>query len=49
MDLMGNILQETTPSNSVFDLDLGEWPSGLYMVKVQMSDGRRVFRKVVKQ
>ena len=49
MDLMGNILQETTPSNSVFDLDLGEWPSGMYMVKVQMSDGKTSWKKVVKQ
>jgi hypothetical protein len=49
MDLMGNILLETTPSNSVFDLDLGGWPSGMYMVKVQMSEGKTSWKKVVKQ
>ena len=49
MDLMGNILLETMPSSSVFDLDLSGLPSGMYMVKVQLGDGRRVFRKVVKQ
>lgn len=49
MDLLGNILLETTPSNSVFDLDLGGWPSGMYLVKVQMSDGKASWKKVVKQ
>jgi hypothetical protein len=49
MDLMGNILLETTPSSPVFDLDLGEWPSGMYLVKVQMSDGKVSWKKVVKQ
>jgi hypothetical protein len=49
IDLMGNILQETSPSNSVFDLDLSGWPSGMYLVKVQVADGRMAFRKVVKR
>ena len=49
MDLMGNFLLETTPSNSVFDLDLSGLPSGVYLVKMQLGDGLRVFRKVVKQ
>ena len=47
--LMGNVLQETSLSSSVFDLDLSGLPSGMYLVKVQMTDGRTAFRKVVKQ
>ncbi len=49
MDLMGNILLEITPSNSVFDLDLDGWPSGMYLVKVQMNEGKTSWKKVVKQ
>ena len=49
IDLLGNILLETSPSSPVFDLDLSGLPSGMYMVKMQLGDGRRVFRKVVKQ
>ena len=49
MDLMGKVLQEASPSNSVFDLDLGGWLSGMYLVKVQFADGRIAFKKVVKQ
>ena len=49
LDLTGNVLQETSPSNSTFDLDLNECPSGMYLVKIQFADGRMVFRKVVKQ
>ena len=49
MDLMGNILQETSPSSAVFDLDLGGLPSGMYLVKVQFADGKIAFKKVVKQ
>ena len=48
LDLMGNVLQETSPSNSVIDLDLNGYPSGMYLVKIQFADGRMVFRKVVK-
>ncbi len=47
--LMGNILQETSPSGPDFELDLSGWPSGMYLVKVQFADGRMAFRKVVKQ
>jgi spore coat protein CotH len=47
--LMGNVLQETSLSSSVFDLDLSGLPSGMYLVKVQMTDGGTAFRKVVKQ
>ena len=48
LDLTGNVLQETSPSNSVIDLDLNGYPSGMYLVKIQFADGRMVFRKVVK-
>ena len=47
--LMGNILQETSPSGPDFELDLSGWPSGMYLVKMQFTDGRTAFRKVVKQ
>jgi hypothetical protein len=46
---MGNVLQETSPSNSNFDLDLSGLPSGMYLVKVQFADGKIAFRKVVKR
>ena len=49
VDLMGRVLQETTPSNPAFDLDLGGLPSGMYLVKVRFADGRVAFRKVVKR
>lgn len=48
LDLTGNVLQEASPSNSVIDLDLNGYPSGMYLVKIQFADGRMVFRKVVK-
>ena len=47
--LMGNFLQETSPSGPDFELDLSGWPSGMYLVKMQFTDGRMAFRKVVKQ
>lgn len=49
VDLMGRVLQETTPSNPAFDLDLGGLPSGMYLMKVRFADGRMAFRKVVKR
>ena len=49
VDLTGRVLQETTPSNAAFDLDLGRLPSGMYLVKTQFADGRIAFRKVVKR
>ena len=49
LDLMGNVLQEASPSNSVIDLDLNGYPSGMYLVKIQFAEGRMVFRKVIKQ
>jgi hypothetical protein len=47
--LMGNVLQDISPSSPVFDLDLRGLPSGMYLVKVQFADGRMAFKKVVKR
>ena len=47
--LMGNVLQETSPSNSNFDLDLSGLPSGMYLIKLLMADGKSAYWKVVKQ
>ena len=47
--LMGNVLQETSPSSPDFELDLSGLPSGMYLVKVLFADGRIAFKKVVKQ
>ena len=49
LDLMGNTLLETSPSNSAFDLDLNEWSSGVYLIKIQMADGTTAYEKVVKR
>ena len=49
VDLMGNVLQETSPSSPVFDMDLSRLPSGMYLVKVQRCDGKASWKKVVKQ
>lgn len=49
VDLTGNVLQETSPSSPVFDMDLSRLPSGMYLVKVQMDDGKASWKKVVKQ
>ncbi len=49
MDLMGNILLESSPSNSAFNLDLNGWSSGVYLIKIQMADGTTAYKKVVKR
>ena len=49
LDLMGNTLLETSPSNSAFDLDLNGWSSGVYLIKIQMVDGTTAYEKVVKR
>ena len=49
LDLIGNTLQETSPSSRDFNLDLSSLPSSMYLVKVQFADGRMAFKKVVKQ
>jgi hypothetical protein len=47
--LMGNVLQETSPSGPDFELDVSGWPSGMYLIKLLMADGKSAYRKVVKQ
>lgn len=49
ISLMGNVLEETSPSTPDFELDLSGLPSGLYLVKIQTVDGQTLFGKVVKQ
>lgn len=49
LDLMGNTLLETSPSNSTFDLDLNGWSSGVYLIKIQIADGTTAYEKVVKR
>ena len=49
IDLMGNVLQEKSLSSPDFELDLSGRPSGMYLVKVQFTNGRMAFRKVVKR
>ena len=48
LDLMGNILQETTSSSRDFDLDLSRLPSGMYIIKVTTVEGKISFGKVIK-
>ena len=48
IDLMGNVLQEITPSDPAFDHDLGGLPSGMYLIKIIMADGKPVYEKVIK-
>lgn len=45
----GNVVQETSAVAQHYDLDLSPLPSGLFVVKVQLGNGKTVFRKVVKQ
>lgn len=45
----GNVVQETSAVAQHYDLDLSPLPSGLFVVKVQLENGKTVFRKMVKQ
>ena len=45
----GNVVQETSAVAQHYDFDLSPLPSGLFVVKVQLENGKTVFRKVVKQ
>ncbi|MBR3427922.1 MAG: CotH kinase family protein [Bacteroidales bacterium] len=45
----GNVVQETSAVAQHYDLDLSPLPSGLFVVKVQLENGKTVFRKVMKQ
>ena len=47
-DLTGKMVMEMSVSNPQFDLDLSTMPAGLYLLKVQMTDGRSTFSKIVK-
>ena len=45
----GNVVQETSAVAQHYDFDLSPLPSGLFVVKVQLGNGKTVFRKMVKQ
>ena len=47
-DLTGKMVMEMSVSNPQFDLDLSTMPAGLYLLKVQMTDGRSTFSKIAK-
>ena len=49
IDLTGNVVMHFNPSASDFRLDLGNLADGLYLLKMQVADGRIVFGKIVKQ
>lgn len=48
LSLTGNVITETTVSNTRFGLDLSNLPSGVYLIKVQMVDGKLTYEKVIK-
>lgn len=49
IDMTGNVVRETRDVAQHYDFDLSPLPSGLFVVKVQLENGKTVFRKVVKQ
>ena len=49
MSLTGLVLKETSVSSPRFELDLNSLPSGMYLMKLQMADGKSTFGKVVKR
>ena len=49
MNLTGNVVLETIISNPKFEIDLSHLPSGMYLMKFQMADGKSVYGKVVKR
>ena len=49
IDLTGNVVMQFNPLASDFRLDLGNLADGLYLLKMQVADGRIVFGKIVKQ
>ena len=49
LNLTGNVVAETAVSSSRFELDLSLLPSGVYLIKVQMADGKLTYGKFVKQ
>ena len=48
LNLTGNVVEETAVSSARFELDLGHLPSGLYLIKIIMVDGKSTYGKVVK-
>jgi hypothetical protein len=48
LSLTGNVVAETTVSSTWFGLDLSHLPSGVYLIKVQMADGKLNYKKLVK-
>ena len=49
LNLTGDVVLNTAVSNPRFELDLNHLTSGLYVMKVQMTDGKSVYEKVVKR
>ena len=49
LNLMGNVVMETPVASSRFELDLSGLPSGMYLMKTQMADGKSTYGKVVKR
>ena len=49
LNLTGDVILNTAVSNPRFELDLNLLTSGLYVMKVQMADGKSVYEKVVKR
>ena len=49
LNLTGNVVMETPVANSRFELDLRPLPSGMYIMKTQMADGKSTYEKVVKR
>ena len=49
LNLTGNVVQETSIASPRFELDLSRFSSGLYLIKVTMTDGTSTYEKVVKR
>ncbi len=49
INMMGSVVSEMTVSGSRFDLDLSRLPSGIYLIKITMADGKPAYEKVVKR
>ena len=48
LNLTGNVVEEIVVSSPRLELDLNHLPSGVYLIKVQMVDGKMDYKKVVK-
>ena len=47
--MTGIVVEETKVVSPRFELDLNRLPSGMYLMKLQMADGKSTFGKVVKR